>query len=132
MSKASRFDISDRIASVERRLERRRTRLLDDLRESKEAASESATKVVPIAAALGAGLVALYFTRRRMSSRPPPSYSEYRRHVDRYEDPPRRGLRWGRIAGILGTAIRIGASPQVRAFWHGYQRARERRRYGHY
>jgi hypothetical protein len=129
MSKASHPDISDRIAAVERRLERRRIRLLDDFRETKNAASQSATKVVPIAAALGAGLVALYFTRRRMSQRPP-TYSEYRRHVDRYEDPPRRGLRWGHIAGVLGTAIRIGASPQVRAFWHGYQRARERRRYG--
>jgi hypothetical protein len=132
MNKASHPDISDRIAAVERRLERRRVRLLDDLRETKDAASRSATKVVPIAAALGAGLVALYFTRRATSHRPPPTYSEYRRHVDRYEDPPRRGLRWAQVAGILGTAIRIGASPQARAFWHGYQRARERRRYGRY
>ena len=133
MSQASHPDISDRIAAVERRLERRRMRFLDDLRETRDAASQSATKVVPIVAALGAGLAALYFTRR-FKDRHPPTYSEYRRYTDRYRDrdadSPRRGLRWAQIAGVLGTAFRIGTSPQVRAFWHGYQRARERRRYG--
>ena len=125
------LNLGDQIARVERRLERRRMRFLDDLRESGDAASQAATKVVPVAAALGAGLVALYVTRKMTrKSPPPPSYSEYRRYTDRYADPPRRSLRWAQLAGVLGTAFRIGTSPQVRAFWHGYQRARQRRRYG--
>ena len=128
--KAHHPDISARIASVERRLERRRTRLLDDFRESTGAASQAATKVVPVAAALGAGIVALYLTRKFTARRPPPpTYSEYRA---RYGEPQRRGLRWGQLAGVVATAFRIGTSPQFRAFWQGYRRARERRSFGHY
>lgn len=123
MTKLSHSALHDRIAAVERRLERRRARLLEDARESTAAASQTATKVVPIAAALGAGLLALYFTRRRSRPR---SYSAYRAQ---YVDPPRRGVRWAQIVGILGSAVRIGTSPQVRAFWHGFRRARQRRRY---
>jgi len=123
MNKLSHSDLHDRIAAVERRLERRRARLLDDARESTSAARQTATKVVPVAAALGAGLLALYFTRRRSNAR---SYSAYRaQHVN----PPRRGLRWAQIVGIIGSAVRIGTSPQARAFWHGFRRARQRRRY---
>ncbi len=123
MNMLSHSDLHARIAKVERRLERRRARLLADVRESTSAASHTATKLVPVAAALGAGLIALYFTRRHSK---PPTYSAYR---TQYVDPPRRGVRWAQIAGIVGSAIRIGTSPQVRAFWHGFRRARERRRY---
>jgi hypothetical protein len=123
MTKLSHSELHDRIAAVERRLERRRARLLDDARESTAAASQTATKVLPLAAALGAGLLALYFTRRRSTPR---SYSAYRA---RYADPPRRGVRWAQLVGIIGSAVRIGTSPQVRAFWHGFRRARQRSRY---
>lgn len=125
MSKLSHAALHDRIAWVERRLERRRSRLLDTARESAAAASRTATKFLPIAAALGAGLVALYFTRRR---RPlPRSYSAYRA---RYADPvPRRAVRWASLAGILGSVVRIATSPQLRALWYGYRRAKERRNY---
>jgi hypothetical protein len=123
MTKLSHSELHDRIAAVERRLERRRARLLDDARESTAAASQTATKVLPVAAALGAGLLALYFTRRRPRAR---TYSAYRAQ---FAEPRRRGLRWAQLVGIIGSAVRIGTSPQVRAFWHGFRRARQRRRY---
>lgn len=123
MSKLSHSALHDRIAAVEQRLERRRARLLDDARESTAAAAQTATKVVPIAAAVGAGLLALYFTRRHSRPR---SYGAYRAQ---YADPPRRGVRWAQLVGIVGSAVRIGTSPQVRAFWHGFRRARQRRAY---
>lgn len=124
MSKLSHAALHDRIAWVERRLARRRSRLLDTARESAAAASRTATKFLPLAAALGAGLVALYFTRRRSHPR---SYSAYRaRYVD---PPPRRAVRWASLAGILGSVVRIATSPQLRALWYGYRRARDRRNY---
>lgn len=122
MSKLSPSELHARIANVERRLERRRARLLADFRETSAAGSQTAMKLVPVAAALGAGLLALYFTRRRSKAR---AYSAYRAQSI---DPPRRGLRWAQLVGIAGSLVRIGTSPQVRAFWHGYRRARERRR----
>ena len=125
MNKLSHAALHDRIALVERRLERRRVRMLEDASETASAARQSATKFVPLAAALGAGLVALYLMRRR-SSPPTPSYSAYRTQY--HNPPPRRSVRWAQIVGILGSVVRIGTSPQLRAFWHGYRRARERRR----
>lgn len=127
MSKSSHSSLHGRIAAVERRLERRRTRLFDEARESTSAASQAATKVVPVAAAVGAGLVALYLMKRRSAPLPPPRYSDYRAFREHYAEPPRRGLRWAQVLGLVGTAVRIGNSPQLRAFWHGYQRARQRR-----
>jgi hypothetical protein len=122
MNKLSHATLHDRIATVERRLERRRARLLEDASETASAARQSATTLVPIAAALGAGLVALYWMRRRSV----PRYSAYRAQ---YAPPPtRRAVRWAQLIGIIGSAFRIGTSPQVRAFWHGFQRARQRRR----
>jgi len=129
MSKSSHSGLHGRIAAVERSLERRRTRLFDDASESTFAASQAATKVVPVAAAVGAGLVALYFMKRRSAPSPPPRYSDYRAFREQYADPSRRGLRWAQIFGVVGTAVRIGTSPQLRAFWHGFQRARQRRPY---
>ena len=128
MSTKSHSFLHDRIAAVERRLERRRSRLFDDASESAFAATTTATKVVPVAAAVSAGLVALYFMKRRSTPPPPPSYSQYRAFRE-YADQPRRGLRWAQILGVVGTAYRIGTSPQLRAFWHGFQRARQRRAY---
>jgi hypothetical protein len=120
-SKPSHAELHDRIASVERRLEHRRARLLDDARESAQAASSAATKVIPIAAAAGAGLLALYLTRRRPAAQRYAryAYDDFDRGVDQ-----RRRVRWASLAGIVGTAIRIATSPQVRAI---LQQLRERR-----
>jgi len=120
--KLDRSELTDRIATVERRLENRRARLLEDARESAHAASDAASKVLPIAAAAGAGLLAFYLIRGRRSSA--------RRAYRRYDDwdgaaTPRRRVRWASIAGLLGTAVRIGTSPQFRAI---VQNLRERRR----
>jgi hypothetical protein len=129
MSNPTHGALHDRIAAVERRLERRRARLLDNASESTVAAGQAATKVVPVAAALGAGLLALYLMKRRTTPPPPPSYSDYRHFRSSYADQSRRGLRWAQLFGLLGTAYRVGTSPQLRAFWHGFQRARQRRSY---
>ena len=122
-SKPSHAELHDRIASVERRLERRRARLIDDVRESTDAAGHAATKVVPIAAALGAGLLAMYLTRRRT---PKPRTIRY--DDERYipESDQRRGVRWASIAGLVGTAIRIATSPQLRAILHNLRERRAR------
>jgi hypothetical protein len=124
MSKLSHAALHARIALVERRLQRRRARMLEDAIETASAARQTATKFVPIGAALGAGLLALYLMRGRSNT---PRYSAYRAQ---YQNPPaRRAVRWAQLVGVIGSAIRIGTSPQLRAFWHGYRRARERRRY---
>jgi len=117
-------ELHKRIGQVERRLERRRTRLLHQSADATNAAADTATKVLPVAAALGAGLVALYFTRKlRRPPALPRTYSAFR---DSYAE-PRRGLRWAQLVGLVGTAVRIGTSPQARAFWHGFKRARQRK-----
>ena len=87
-----------------------------------DAASDTAAKVLPVAAAVGAGLAALWLVRKRTAPR---TFAAYR--------PPettahRRRVRWAQLAGILGSAIRIGTSPQARSLWHNL-RARRRRRY---
>lgn len=122
--KPSHAELHDRIASVERRLENRRARFLEDARESTQAAGHAATKVIPIAAAAGAGLLAFYLLKGRRSSRRHARYAYDYDGDDRRAD-QRRGVRWASIAGILGTAIRIGTSPQLRAI---IDNLRERRR----
>lgn len=111
MTKLSHSDLHDRIALLERRLERRRARLLDHTHEAAAAASHAATYVLPVVAALGAGLVAMWITRRR------------RPHASSRAT-TRRGLRWGSIAGIVGSAVRIGTSPQARAVYGALRRRR--------
>ena len=124
MSKLSHAALHARIALVERRLEHRRARMFEDAIETAAAARQTATKFVPIGAAVGAGLLALYLMRRRPS---PPRFSAYRAQY--HSPPPRRTLRWAQLVGIIGSVVRIGTSPQLRAFWHGFRRARERPRY---
>ena len=72
--------------------------------------------------ALFSALAALWLVRKRTAPR---TFAAYR--------PPetaahRRRVRWAQLAGILGSAIRIGTSPQARSLWHNL-RARRRRRY---
>ena len=123
--KASHSDLHERIASVERRLENRRTRLLEDARETTQAAGQAATKVVPIAAAAGAGLLAMYLMRRR---KPAPRYVRYDEYGYVPDADQRRRVRWASLAGIVGTVIRIATSPQFRAIVHNFA---ERRRRGY-
>jgi hypothetical protein len=120
MNQASKPDLSDRIARVEQRLERRRARFLADAGEAVDAATDTTTKVLPVVAAVGAGLAALWLVRRRSAPR---TYDAYRAEQTA---PARRGLRWAQIAGILGSAIRIGTSPQARSLWHNLRARRHR------
>jgi hypothetical protein len=118
MSQSIQGRISDRIAALERRLENRRARLREDASEATFAASRTARSVLPIAAAVSAGLLALWFTHRRPE--PPRRRSFYSSRID-----DRRGLRWASLAGIVGTAFRIGTSPQVRALWRAFRNSRQ-------
>jgi hypothetical protein len=120
MNQAKHPDLSDRIARVEQRLERRRARFLNDASETVDAAADTATKLLPIAAAVGAALAAMWLVRRRSGPR---TYNAYRAEQGA---PVRRGLRWAQIAGILGSAIRIGTSPQARSLWHNLRARRSR------
>lgn len=120
--KPSYSEIHDRIATVERRLENRRGRLLDDAREAGQAATRTAARVFPYAAAAGAGLAAMMLARKLLAKPKRRSWrDEYEERRYRYrprdhdESETRRGVRWASIAGIIGTAIRIGLHPQVRS-----------------
>lgn len=113
MSSLSHTQISDRIAALERRLENRRVRLKEDSREAADAASYTAARILPVAAAVGAGLLAWWMTRRRRQV-----------FVPRGTEEARRGLRWASIAGIVGSAIRIGTSPQARILWRAFNNRR--------
>ena len=125
-TKPDRGEINDRIAVVEQRLERRRTRLLEDLRESRDAAGQAANKAVPLAAAVGAGVLAMYLMRRR-ESRPRAIRYADERYVP--ESDQRRRVRWASLAGLVGTAIRIATSPQLRAIVQNLRERRGRYRY---
>jgi hypothetical protein len=126
--KPSHADLHDRIATVERRLEHRRARLLDDVRESTDAASTAATKAIPIAAALGAGLVAMYVMRQRT---PKARLERYYDELDEARNVnQRRGVRWASLAGIVGTLFRIATHPQVRAVLQQFVERRRGRAQG--
>ena len=120
MSELKHADLNDRIARLEQRLERRRARLLADAGETVDAATDTAAKVLPVAAAVGAGLAALWLVRKRTAPR---TFAAYRAPETAVH---RRRVRWAQLAGILGSAIRIGTSPQARSLWHNL-RARRRR-----
>ncbi|HVE48236.1 MAG TPA: hypothetical protein VNG69_01305 [Casimicrobiaceae bacterium] len=124
-SKPSHTKLHERIASVERRLENRRTRLLDDARESALAVNDSASKMIPVAAAIGAGVVALLVARRfTPRARRLRYYEELR---DARSPDPRRGVRWASLAGLAGTVFRIATSPQVRGIVRNLREGRQRR-----
>ncbi|HVF62766.1 MAG TPA: hypothetical protein VNE58_02080 [Casimicrobiaceae bacterium] len=129
MSALSHSELHQRIKSVERRLERRRARLLDDFDETVAAAGRIARKGAPIVAAVTAGLIALYFTRRRATRVQVPSFSAFRARFGRgMDEPTRRSVRWASIAGTAGTVLKIVTSPQARALWNGFKRGRQYRR----
>lgn len=117
-------DLGDRIELIERRLENRRARLLDQAHESAHAAGDAVRRVAPIAAAVGAGLVAMYLVRGR--GRRSPRYA-FRGDDGFTPSEQRRTVRWASIAGILGTAFRIATSPQVRALVQHYRERHARR-----
>ena len=63
MSKLSHSELHDRIALLERRLDRRRARLMEHTGEAAEAARHAAVYVLPVAVAVGAGVVAMWIMR---------------------------------------------------------------------
>ena len=98
---------------VERRLERRRTRLFDSPR----------TRRTPLRADGDEGAAASPRRSVRDSSRctsrggvqtPRPALPRtvLRASASSYAE-PRRGLRWAQLVGLVGTAVRIGTSPQA-------------------
>ncbi len=122
MIKLSHSELHDRIASLERRLERRRLRLLEDTKEATSAASQVAAYALPAAAAIGAGALAVWLTRRRRRT---PIRMSFRNPFVSDRAATRRGVRWASIAGLVGSAIRIGTSPAARAAFNALRRRRQ-------
>ena len=123
MSKAGQESLSERIEQIERRLERRRHLLTEDSQEAATAASETMSRVVPIAAVFGAALAGLWVGTRVIGGR--------RRRPAQHQHAPsaataRRGLRWASVAGLVGSAVRIGSSPQARMVWDAIRRRKDR------
>lgn len=118
-----REDIDERIRALEQRLENRRVRLRNDTDEAKDAALVTARKWLPIAAAAGAGLAALWLTRRSTSSRHgfQPSYDS--------APAQRRGVRWASLLGLASTAYKLGTSPQARVLFDAIRKRAAARRY---
>jgi hypothetical protein len=119
-------DINDRIRSIEQRLENRRVRLRNDTDEAKTAAAATARRWLPIAAAAGAGLAALWLTRRAKAS--PRVYVPYA--ADGAVQVNRRGVRWASLLGLASTAYKLGTSPQARLLLAAFRRRAAARRYG--
>jgi hypothetical protein len=118
--------IKDRIQTLEQRLENRRVRLQEDTDEAKTAAVVTARKWLPVAAAAGAGLAALWFTRRnvRSSRGYVPQYVPYGEAQS-----ARRGVRWASLLGIASTAYKFATSPQGRLLIDSVRRRLNTRRY---
>jgi hypothetical protein len=118
--------IKDRIQSLEQRLENRRIRLREDTDEAKVAAVVTARKWLPVAAAAGAGLAALWFTRRHVRSSRGfvPQYVPYGE-----AQATRRGVRWASLLGIASTAYKFATSPQGRHLIDSVRKRFNTRRY---
>lgn len=117
MSKNDSKSLNERISEVEERLERRRAYLTEDTQEAATAASDTVARVAPIAAVVGAGLAGMWLGNRLTGRR-------RTRHATTASPAamPRRGLRWASLAGIIGTAIRLGTSPEGRLVWDAVRR----------
>jgi hypothetical protein len=115
--------IADRIHSLEQRLENRRVRLRNDVDETKLALGTTTRRWLPVAAAAGAGLAALWLVRRS-----PPQPSLLQRFTAPWQQPVepvnRRGVRWASLLGLASTAYKLGTNPHVRAFLGGLRRRR--------
>jgi hypothetical protein len=121
MSKDPSISLSDRIEQIERRLERRRSLLTEDSQEAADAASETVSRVVPIAAVIGAALAGLWVGTRFTGGR-------RRRRFEPAQAAPgvqaRRGRRWASLLGIVGSAVRIGSSREARMVFDAIRRRR--------
>jgi hypothetical protein len=104
--------LGERISAIEQRLENRRLRFREDTEEAKVAASVTARKWLPVAAAAGAGLAALWLLNRRRSGEQRRIVYEPRVVDEDYGK--RRGVRWASLLGIASTAYKFGTSPQGR------------------
>ncbi len=103
--------IGERIQALEQRLEHRRQRWREDTDEAKVAAQLAARKWLPVAAAAGAGIAALWWTRRGRNGR---GTLQYVTAGDAARLAQRRGVRWASLLGIASTAYKFATSPQGR------------------
>ncbi|GIK84703.1 MAG: hypothetical protein KJ018_08220 [Burkholderiales bacterium] len=111
--------IAERIRALEQRLEHRRTRLQEDAGEAREALHGTARRWLPVAAAAGAGLAALWLTRRGgRAESPRRAWSATGAHDDR------RRVRWASLLGLATTAYKLGSSPQARILLDAFRRRR--------
>ena len=125
--------INDRIHALEQRLENRRLRLREDADEAKFAVETTARSVqakarkwLPVAAAAGAGLAALWVTRRSKHAelaQPLFARGPDVAHVNR------RGVRWASLLGIASTAYKFATSSQGRLLISGLRKRFTTRRY---
>ena len=107
MSATSAFDA--RIQAIEQRLENRRTRMRVDADEAQTAAIVAARRWLPVAAAAGAGLAALWLARRmRPASRALPVASALAGAAT-----GRRGVRWASLLGLASSAYKLGTRFQA-------------------
>jgi hypothetical protein len=106
-----RAPIGERIQALEQRLEHRRQRWREDIDEVKVAAQLAARKWLPVAAAAGAGIAALWLARRGRNGR---RTLQYVTAGDAARRAQRRGVRWASLLGIASTAYRFATSPQGR------------------
>ncbi len=99
--------LDERIATVERKLELRRERIVRHLQEVR-AGVGSASRWLPLIAAGGALVVGVLAARRRTVS--PATATAVRR------------TSWLATAvAIAGTATRVAMSPQARALWNAWR-----------
>lgn len=118
--------INDRIHALEQRLENRRLRLREDTDEAKVAVQTTARKWLPVAAAAGAGLAALWFTRRHRQHE---TALPFLAHGYEGAQVNRRGVRWASLLGIASTAYKFATSPQGRLLISGLRKRFATRRY---
>lgn len=110
MSTTSTFN--ERIQAIEQRLENRRTRLRVDAHEAQEAATVAARRWLPVAAAAGAGLAALWLTRRRQLASATSPLAAALAGAD-----GRRRVRWASLLGLASSAYKLGTHPRTRRYF---------------
>lgn len=110
MSSAATQSIRERIRVLEQRLENRRVRLREDTDEAKSAAQSTLRSWLPVVAAAGAGLVALWLTRR---SGPARTLARVTSVPFAPRETERRRVRWASLLGLATSAYKLGASPQA-------------------
>lgn len=105
----------DSVDAVERRLQRRRERIVRDWEETRAYVTRK-NRWTPLAVVAGAAALGLGFAR----SRPPVTAANGR-------VPTQRGI-FAAAAALLGGVTRFALSPAGRALWNSWSRERDRGR----